>query len=79
MPGAKTSLVSARHTGETVVPKVAGVASLMREMSLLMLLGFQYGWVKTYTGVSVEGVHVFLQMFINDNFIFRNMQFIKGY
>ena len=43
MPGAKTSLDSARHTGDTVLPRVTGLDSLIRVMSLLMVLGFHLG------------------------------------
>ena len=47
MPAAKTSADSARQTGDTLVPRRAGVDSLIREMSLLMVRGFQAGWVNT--------------------------------
>lgn len=50
MPAGKLPVDSARQTGDTLVPRRAGLASLMREMSLLMVLGFQPGWVNTWGG-----------------------------
>lgn len=47
-PGWKESVASVRHTGDTVSLKTAGVASLMRAMSLVSCAESQSGWIKNW-------------------------------
>lgn len=62
MPGAKLSSYEARHTGDTLALRVVGVASLIKRMSFLMVLGFHLEWVNTLAGFRIWMASLLMSM-----------------